>query len=143
MLGVTFCSEYDCKEKNRAATPKLSVREKRMSIRFLTRATGCLVLGLLAGCAAQPQQTASRIPPQSFAPGMVSDTPHDDSKLTNDPSAPANTPLCGVAAREAIAAASQNYPQPLTSGNSCVQNACFNPQTGTYIAADGTARVCR
>lgn len=115
-----------------------------MSIRFMTRATGCLVLALQAGCAAQPQHTASRIPSQSFAPGMVSDAPHpDESKLTNDPSAPANTPLCGVAAREAIAAATQNYPQPLGSGNSCVQNACFNPQTGTYIAADGTPRVCR
>ncbi|GAN67637.1 hypothetical protein AA0473_0828 [Acetobacter orleanensis NRIC 0473] len=69
--------------------------------------------------------------------------PADESKLTNDPSAPANTPLCGVAARESQAMAAQNYPEPLTSGNSCVQNACFNTQSGTYIAADGTQRVCR
>lgn len=60
-----------------------------------------------------------------------------------DPSAPLNTPLCGTAARENMAMGVQNYPQPLSSGNSCVQNACFDTQTGTYIASDGTKRVCR
>lgn len=100
-----------------------------------------LVLGLLAGCASQP----TRIPPQSFAPGLSAPIPPpaNESQLVNDPSAPTNTPLCGAAAREAIAMAVQNYPQPLAVGGSCVRNACYNTQTGTYIAADGTQRVCR
>lgn len=100
-----------------------------------------LVLGLLGGCASQP----TRIPPQSFAPGVSGESPPpaNESLLVNDPSAPANTPLCGAAAREAVAMAVQNYPQPLAVGGSCVRNACFNTQTGTYIAADGTQRVCR
>ncbi|MGG6429913.1 hypothetical protein ACQ5TV_08040 [Acetobacter ghanensis] len=113
-----------------------------MSIHVCIRAMGaCLTLGLLAGCASQP----ARIPPQSFAPGLSGETPPpaNESLLVNDPSAPADTPLCGAAAREAMAMAVQNYPQPLASGNSCTRSACFNTQTGTYIAADGTQRVCR
>ncbi|MFT8675289.1 MAG: hypothetical protein ABF990_10265 [Acetobacter sp.] len=99
-------------------------------------------LGLVAGCAntAQP----ARIPPQSFAPGLNAETANpNESALKNDPSAPTDTPLCGTAAREAMAMAVQNYPQPLAVGSACTQNACFNTQTGTYIAADGTRRVCR
>ncbi|PCD79382.1 hypothetical protein [Acetobacter orleanensis] len=119
-----------------------------MSIRFLPAVGCCLALGLLAGCAAQPAVQPSaqqKIPLQTFPQNMAiqQGNPADESKLTNDPSAPANTPLCGVAARESQAMAAQNYPEPLTSGNSCVQNACFNTQSGTYIAADGTQRVCR
>ncbi|MFT8932838.1 MAG: hypothetical protein ABF976_08920 [Acetobacter syzygii] len=113
-----------------------------MFIHVRARALGsCLVLGFLAGCASQP----ARIPPQSFAPGLSTESPvpANESQLVNDPSAPANTPLCGAAAREAMAMAVQNYPQPLASGGSCVRSACFNTQTGTYIAADGTKRVCR
>ncbi|WP_338333084.1 hypothetical protein [Acetobacter sp. LMG 32666] len=99
-----------------------------------------LMLGLLAGCASPP----TRIPPQSFAPGLSAEAPPaNESQLVNDPSAPANTPLCGAAAREAMAMAVQNYPQPLAVGGSCVRSACYNTQTGTYIAADGTQRVCR
>lgn len=115
-----------------------------MSIRFMSRVFGCVGVAMLAGCAATPHVPAHKIPPQSFAPGMVSDTPAaNESQLVNDPSAALDTPLCGTAAREAQATAVQNYPQPLSVGNSCTQNACFNPQTGTYIAADGTPRVCR
>lgn len=115
-----------------------------MSTRFLRPLGCCLALGLLAGCAAQPA-AQQKVPLQTFPPNMAiqQGSPVDESHLTNDPSAPANTPLCGTAARESQAMATQNYPQPLTSGNSCVQNACFNTQTGTYIAADGSARVCR
>lgn len=115
-----------------------------MSTRFLRPLGCCLALGLLAGCAAQPA-APQKLPLQTFAPNMAiqQGSSEDESKLTNDPSAPANTPLCGTAARESQAMAVQNYPQPLTSGNRCVQNACFNTQTGTYVAADGTARVCR
>lgn len=116
-----------------------------MSVRVRITALGsCLMLGLLAGCASQPRPQP-RIPPQSFAPGLSAEAPPpaNESQLVNDPSAPANTPLCGAAAREAMAMAVQNYPQPLASGNSCTRSACFNTQTGTYIAADGTQRVCR
>lgn len=121
--------------------PQRAERPKRMSIpvRFKVLGSG-LMLGLLAGCASQP----TRIPPQSFAPGLSGESsPANESQLANDPSAPTNTPLCGTAAREAMAMAVQNYPQPLAVGGSCVRNACFNTQTGTYIAADGTQRVCR
>lgn len=114
-----------------------------MSVRFMSRAAGCAVVALLAGCGAQPQAPQKTSAP-GFAPGMVSDTPSaNESQLQNDPSAPLNTPLCGTAAREAQSMGVQNYPQPLAVGNSCTQNACFNTQTGTYIAADGSARVCR
>lgn len=106
---------------------------------------------LLSGCT-QPQK-ASQIVPQTFGPtpatqavqsmAPVSSAETSKASKQNDPSAPHDTPLCGTAAREAMAMAVQNYPQPLTSGNSCTQNACYNTQTGTYIAADGTQRVCR
>lgn len=117
-----------------------------MSTGFFRPLGCCLALALLAGCAAQPQPAVqARRPVQGFPSNMAiqQGTPADESQLTNDPSAPADTPLCGTAARESQAMAVQNYPQPLSSGNSCVKNACFNPQTGTYIAADGTPRVCR
>ncbi|MCH4092807.1 MAG: hypothetical protein LKE96_00515 [Acetobacter peroxydans] len=110
--------------------------------------SGTLVLAL-SGCTQQPQ--ASRIVPQTFGPpaqaaqtmAPVSSSDTGKSAKQNDPAAPRDTPLCGTAAREAMAMAVQNYPQPLTSGNSCTQNTCYNTQTGTYIAADGTQRVCR
>ena len=115
-----------------------------MSIRFRMSLIGAgLACGLLAGCAATPGHGVSgRTPPQDFAPGLTGEEAHSGS-LQNDPSAPANTPLCGTAEREAMAMGVQNYPQPLATGNSCARNACFNTQTGTYIAADGTRRVCR
>ncbi|NHO33862.1 hypothetical protein [Acetobacter fallax] len=103
----------------------------------------------LSGCADQnTAATASvppaRIPPQQFAPGTVTETaPPENVTLVNDPSAPASTPLCGTAAREANAMAAAMYPQPLSSGNACTQNACFDPATQTYIASDNTRRVCR
>jgi hypothetical protein len=100
-----------------------------------------------AGCAAPSSQdtaTQGRIPPQDFAPGTVAETaPVSDKKLTNDPSAPQDTPLCGAAAREAAAMSSVNYTAPLKVGNSCTLNACFDSSTLTYIAADGSRRVCR
>lgn len=113
-----------------------------MSEGFLFRgAVTCAVIIFLAGCSAQP----ARKPPQTFAPGLVSQPSetYSESMVVNDPSASPDTPLCGTAAREAQAMAAQNYPQPYSAGSSCTQNACFNPQTGTYIASDGTQRVCR
>ncbi|MFT8440810.1 MAG: hypothetical protein ABF637_08260, partial [Acetobacter fabarum] len=60
-----------------------------------------LVLGLLAGCASQP----TRIPPQSFAPGLSAPTPPPahEIQLVNDPSAPPNKPRGRAAARDTTA----------------------------------------
>ncbi|WP_243429608.1 hypothetical protein [Acetobacter sacchari] len=97
-----------------------------------------------AADAQPPAEAPKRIPPQDFPPGTVAEIPPPEgTKLVNDPSAPNNTPLCGAAAQEANATGASIYPQPLSSGDSCVQNACFDPATLTYIASDGTRRVCR
>ncbi|PYD60687.1 hypothetical protein CFR73_06110 [Novacetimonas maltaceti] len=63
--------------------------------------------------------------------------------LVNDPSAPADTPLCGHAAREANAIGATIHPDITPERSSCAANACFDPQTGTYIGADGNRHVCR
>jgi|GEM_PF-805832 len=114
------------------------------------RLAGCLLgLSVLAGCAdqppVQPPKPVAKIPPQDFAPGtqIEAPPPADEAQLTNDPSAPADTPLCGAAAREANQIAAANYPQPALSGNACVLNACYDAQTATYIGADGNRHVCR
>ncbi len=125
---------------------------RRWSFRLMSRAVllAAMVGSVgLTGCAEKtPEATASvppaRIPPQEFPPGTVTETPPPENvTLVNDPSAPANTPLCGTAAREANAMGAAMYPQPLSSGNACTQNACFDPATQTYIASDNTRRVCR
>ncbi|BCK74601.1 MAG: hypothetical protein ABF968_14555 [Acetobacter sp.] len=102
----------------------------------------------LSGCANHPDATSAahsgRIPPQTFPPGTVTETPPPEGQvLVNDPSAPVNTPLCGTSAREANAMGQAIYPQPLTNGGACTQNACFDPATQTYIASDNSRRVCR
>ncbi|ACI52596.1 conserved hypothetical protein [Gluconacetobacter diazotrophicus PA1 5] len=104
----------------------------------------------LMGCAAQPvpptaRTAPARRPPLQFAPGTVVETPPpaNEAQLVNDPSAPADTPLCGAAAREGLAMAARVNPAPLASGNACTANACFDPLTGTYIGADGNRHVCR
>ncbi|RFD19392.1 hypothetical protein DY926_11600 [Komagataeibacter melaceti] len=117
--------------------------------------TGAIMV-LLAGCAAQPahkpapraaaaQATPGRIPPQGFAPGLTGEetAPPSGIVLTNDPSAPADTPLCGHAAREANSLGAMVHPDITPTVSSCAANACFDAQTGTYIAADGSRRVCR
>ncbi|WP_373318213.1 hypothetical protein [Ameyamaea chiangmaiensis] len=118
--------------------------------RALASAAVLVVCAALAGCADQtPQATASQpathIPPQDFAPGTVVEgpPPANEAQLTNDPSAPANTPLCGTAAREANQIAAANYPEPGRSGNACVLSACYDAQTATYIGADGNRHICR
>jgi len=117
----------------------------------LARAAVC-ALGLLslAACADQPEDApaakpVAKIPPQDFAPGtqVEAPPPANEAQLTNDPSAPTDTPLCGSAAREANAIAAANYPQPAMSGNACVMSACYDAQTATYIGADGNRHVCR
>ncbi|MFT8989788.1 MAG: hypothetical protein ABF959_05635 [Gluconobacter albidus] len=111
-----------------------------------------VTLPLLAACAEQPTAPArpaapasqTRIPPQDFAPGLAEEAPEDGKKkLFNDPSAPLNTPLCGTALQEQARAGAALYPQSLASTSSCPRNACFQPLTGTYIAATGAQSVCR
>lgn len=107
----------------------------------------------LAGCADEPQPKPTpvaqaprpKIPPQDFAPGLAAPEPPpaNGAQLTNDPSAPLDTPLCGSALREAAQAGSAIYDSALVSGSACTRNACFEPLTGTFIAADGSRSVCR
>ena len=127
--------------------------------RNMTRSTRLCAMGaalLLAGCAGQAahrttarpavaQATPGRIPPQDFAPGLTGEegAPPQGVVLTNDPSAPADTPLCGHAAREANGIGATIHPDITPTVSSCAANACFDAQTGTYIAADGSRRVCR
>ncbi|MCE2565560.1 hypothetical protein [Komagataeibacter sp. FNDCF1] len=125
-----------------------------MNIRTRLCATGVALL--LAGCAARPAPhaptpraaaqatTPGRIPPQDFAPGLTGEeTAPSGIVLTNDPSAPLDTPLCGHAAREANALGAMVHPDMTPATSTCAASACFEPQTGTYIADDGSRRVCR
>ena len=105
---------------------------------------------VLAACAEQPPgasvpgRTASRIPPQSFAPGLdVENARANEAQLTNDPSAPVDTPLCGVALKEEALAGGAVYGDGLATNSPCTRNACFQPLTGTFIAASGARSVCR
>ncbi|AQS88796.1 hypothetical protein AA101099_2254 [Neoasaia chiangmaiensis NBRC 101099] len=93
---------------------------------------------------AQQQAPKPKIAPQSFAPGLAEETPPpNEAQLVNDPSAPVDTPLCGSALREGASAGAALYAEGLASGSTCVRNACFEPLTGTFIAADGSRSVCR
>lgn len=109
---------------------------------------GFALLPLLAACADQSPSVEAghpKIPPQDFAPGLAAGAEPLPaiSAVQNDPSAPANTPLCGVALQEANHAANAVYPQPKALPSSCPRNACFDALTGTFIAADGQRSVCR
>ncbi|CAM2816640.1 hypothetical protein AA15237_1580 [Komagataeibacter xylinus NBRC 15237] len=128
----------------------------RRALHMTLRSRFCATLAvlLLGACthnapaphaAARPAATPGRIPPQDFAPGLTGEegAPHEGTILTNDPSAPADTPLCGHAAREANAMGATIHPEVTPTASSCAANACFDAQTGTYIAADGSRRVCR
>ncbi|UYH51531.1 hypothetical protein N5W20_01220 [Candidatus Kirkpatrickella diaphorinae] len=88
------------------------------------------LLPALAACGAAPQQSSPR-------------TQTSKPFFTNDVSAPRDTPLCGIAAQEANAMEIANYTTPFRTGNRCVQNACFSPLTGSFIAASGYRSVCR
>lgn len=114
----------------------------------LAHAAALSVLVVLAGCATPSAPVATgpvRRPPLQFAPGTVVESapPANEGELVNDPSAPLDTPLCGVAAHTGQAMAARVNPAPLASGNACVANACFDPLTGTYIGADGERHICR
>ncbi len=121
-----------------------------------------LLLGLLglARCetppAASPQAAATAtapaptpVPAQTAAPAQQAVAADetapagDRPTLLNDPSAAANTPLCGQQARErnAIGAALQG--SRVAASGVCAGLACYDPLTATYIGADGYRHVCR
>ncbi|QDH17453.1 hypothetical protein [Swingsia samuiensis] len=112
-----------------------------------------LSLSLLAACSGEPPVTAPvvnqgahpKIPVQNFAPGLADEVATTaPQQPLNDPSAPLTTPLCGTALHEVNQVGAIIYPQGLaTTTSSCAQNACFEPLTGTFIAADGNRSVCR
>jgi len=63
--------------------------------------------------------------------------------LPNDPSAPADTPLCGLQAREAIGISRALLPGRDAEAGECASFACYDPATATYLGADGYHHVCR
>lgn len=123
---------------------------RKCSFRFWGNGLGAAMLALpvfLGGCTPVPPaaQQARRTPIQSFAPATMQPIASDASETVklNLPSAPLDTPLCGTALRERAQMGAKIYPQSLASGNACTANACFQPLTGTYIAANGAPMVCR
>jgi hypothetical protein len=77
------------------------------------------------------------------APGEATASGSTEPERFNDPSAPLDTPLCGVAARERNAVSVAVVPAVASSGNACLQTACFDALTDTYIGADGYRHVCQ
>ncbi len=67
----------------------------------------------------------------------------EQAARVNDPSAPLETPLCGRAARDTIAAGAAVSPAVIPGAGACDQTACFDPLTDTYIGADGWRHVCQ
>ncbi len=112
----------------------------------------------LAGCEDAPAPapvptaaTAAAVAPAPAVHGIVL-SPQADSEaaappagvvLTNDPSAPTDTPLCGIAAREADAIGQALLPRQYASSGICQSFACYDPATATYIGLDGYRHVCR
>ncbi len=89
-------------------------------------------------------------PPAPFSPEAaaenalpaVAGAPEAEAKV-NDPSAPADTPLCGRAARERIADDAAIEPDVIEGAGACAETACFDPATDTFIGADGYRHVCQ
>ncbi|WP_419730409.1 hypothetical protein [Lichenicola sp.] len=90
--------------------------------------------------AAAPQTGGIVLHPQT---GEAVDNPAGAVALTNDPSAPADTPLCGVAARETNAIGQAVLSRQYASAGICSSFACYDPATATYIGSDGYRHVCR
>ena len=112
-----------------------------MERRGMSRVAVALLVGMVSGLSAcAPQHRAA---PVVAPPPAVAATGTAEPVLVNDPSAPADTPLCGHAAREANAIGATIHPDITPLRSSCAANACFDPQTGTYIGADGNRHVCR
>ncbi len=113
----------------------------------------------LAGCEDAPAPAAVPVPAPAAsaarpaAPGGIVLTPQPDGGagpgpqggvvLANDPSAPADTPLCGGGARERNAIGQSLLPRQYAEAGVCSGFACYDPATATYIGIDGYRHVCR
>lgn len=120
-----------------------------------------VLLAALAGCedapqappatgaaAAQPAQAPGGVAPATVAAVSPQANAADDAgqtatALLNDPSAPSNTPLCGIAAQETNALSRQLLSRQYAEAGQCAAYACYDAATATYIGADGYRHVCR
>ena len=104
-------------------------------------------MAVLAACASQVPATKRSTPPRvGVTPSVWAASPGSGGTtraVTNDPSAPVHTPLCGEVSKETNRIAAQVYPDSLATQAPCTRNACFDPLTGTFIAATGARSVCR
>lgn len=100
------------------------------------------IQGFLPDAASSANATGATVPPAAAASGTSGEEEGAENRA-NDPSAPADTPLCGTAARELAAASAAISPGVMAAGGVCTQTACFDPLTGTYIGADGERHVCQ
>lgn len=117
-----------------------------------------LLMAGLAGCADEataPQALKATTSPPASAfnfgnpvnapvtpPPSVQTGAHGE-QLSDDPSAPADTPLCGAQAREINATGAALAPDIAAAAGACATYACYDPLTATYIGADGARHVCR
>lgn len=114
----------------------------------------CLGLAgiLLAGCedTPAPAPTAAETPAKPVTPPAASGivlTPQPEggsgAALVNDPSAPADSPVCGPAAREAASIGQTLLSRQAATAGICSSFTCYDPATATYLGADGYRHVCR
>jgi hypothetical protein len=120
------------------------MRAKRV-LAAVVAAAGC---GIAAGCAdetppAAPAPVATAAPAAPAHGGIVLNPTGSAAPLSNDPSAPADTPLCGTAAREANGIGQAVLSHQYAQAGICSSFACYDPATATYIGADGYRHVCR
>lgn len=102
---------------------------------------------MLAGCDETPAPAPAPVVAAAPAPasGIVlhPQPAGPGGPFGNDPSAPAGTPLCGMAARENDAIAQSLLSRQYAEAGICSSYACYDAATATYIGADGYRHVCR
>lgn len=112
----------------------------------------CVAALALAGCDDTPTApvTTTSAPTPAAAPaaatgGIVLNPQQGGTgaTLVNDPSAPADAPVCGKAAREADAIGQSLLGRQYATAGACSSFACYDPATATYLGADGYRHVCR
>lgn len=106
----------------------------------------------LAGCASVPPPATVPVAAATSAPAasdgiVLHPTAGTDGTapvmLVNDPSAPLDTPLCGMAAHEANAMSQALLGRQYATAGICSSFACYDAATATYLGADGYRHVCR
>ncbi len=115
----------------------------------------CFVIIAASGCADDSASTSLSSPTpqvsrqafkiqsfQSEAPVGTATLKPSTARL-NDPSAPSDSPLCGRALREADSMSAAISPPSLRSGSACLQAACFDPLTDSFLGADGFRHICQ